>query len=268
MGTASLPRYHAGISERADVALYPHHHNTACDHDDYRANHGDGDGGIAKRPAARRTGHGRDPAGAYLLGGATVDRNHVAARLYTLPRFFIDADLVTNAQYQTFLQASGRPAPAAWGAPTLPAGREHYPVEGLSADDARSYCRFLHKRLPGEAEWEAAGRGPGANPPSYPWGEDASANGQAYQLAPTDTYPAGSQAFNRGRAGVFDLVGTVWQWVEPPYAPLAAGVQLLRGGRHGYLQDLTFRQPATPDDESFIRFAGVRCAADQVAPAR
>ncbi len=206
-------------------------------------------------------------AGAYTLGGPAADANHVAAHAQNLPGSFIDANLVTYAQYQVFLNATGRPAPAAWAGHTFPAGHEQYPVEGLTFDDARSYCTFVHKRLPGEAEWEAAGRGPGANPPIYPWGADPTAGGQLDQIPATDTYPAGSLAFNKSPLGVFDLAGVVWQWVAPPYAPVADGLQILRGGRHGFLQDLTYRQPARPDDDRFARFAGVRCAADQVAPA-
>ena len=51
--------------------------------------------------------------GAYTLGGSAADANHVAAHSQNLPGSFIDANLVTFAQYQAFLDQTGRPAPAA-----------------------------------------------------------------------------------------------------------------------------------------------------------
>ena len=35
-------------------------------------------------------------------------------------------------------------------------------------------------------------------------------------------------------------------------------------GLHGFIQDMAYRQPAEPNSERFVPFAGFRCAADQV----
>ena len=71
-----------------------------------------------------------------------------------------------------------------------------------------------------------------------------------------------------GQVGILkpgpDLVGNVWEWVTEPYAPVAEGHQVLRGGRHGLLRDLAYRQPAEPNDERFTPFTGFRCAAGSV----
>ena len=132
---------------------------------------------------------------------------------------------------------------------------------GVAWDQADAYCKSLNKRLPAEAEWEVTGRGPGENPPLYPWGDDAS---QAIQL-PNHTYEVGSISFNQSPFGVYDMLGNVYEWVgEPYYGSVAAGTKLLRGVRASVPEDLTFRVEVTPEDTNYSRYAGFRCAADQV----
>lgn len=51
------------------------------------------------------------------------------------------------------------------------AGRERYPMNGVSATSARIYCEWVGARLPTEREWAWAARGGPANL-AYPWGND------------------------------------------------------------------------------------------------
>ena len=207
----------------------------------------------------------RIPQGTYTLGIPTPDDYHAATMQVDLPEFWIDQYEVTNLQYKAFMDWTGHAAPAGWSKGTFPAGQDRHPVAGLTWDDAAAYCTWVNKRLPSEAEWEVSGRGPGTAPPLYPWGSDQSAGGKAFDLPERNTYEVGTVAFNKSVFDVYDLIGTVWQWVGDPYGPVPAGDKILRGGRHGLLQDLAYRQPAPPDDERFTRVAGVRCAADRVA---
>jgi serine/threonine protein kinase len=196
-------------------------------------------------------------SGSYEVGRAPADDYHTAVKAISLDGFWIDKFQTTNSQYQLFIDATGAPAAQI-------SGGEKNPVRGVTWDQAVAYCSWAKKRLPTEAEWEAAGRGPGTAPQLYPWGTDDTAGGQANTLPDQDTYEVGSLAFNQSLSGVFDMVGNVWEWVEEPYSPVEDGFKVLRGGRYGNLQDLAYRVVVLPDDARYVKYAGFRCAADQV----
>ena len=200
------------------------------------------------------------PADTYEVGTPLFNDNyHVASQKIPLDRFWIDQFLTTNTQYQEYMTATGAPQPLTW-----PAAGDH-PVTGVTWEQALAYCQWENKRLPKEAEWEAAGRGRGASPPLYPWGNDVTAGGQALALPDDDTYPVGTQTFNKSQLGVFDMVGNVWEWVGEPYASAQQGYRILRGGRYGLpINDLAFRLAVAPGDTRYTKYASFRCAADQV----
>jgi len=198
------------------------------------------------------------PAGTYQLGVSPADEFHAAQQTVSLPDYWIDAYPVSNDEYQQFLEKGNGPQPLVWP------GAAKQPVRGVTWDQAGAYCASIEKHLPSEAEWEAAGRGLVSNPPLYPWGNDPTDGGKALQMPDQDTYEVGSLPFNVSDSGVYDLVGEVWQWVDPAYAATQAGYLVLRGGRFGLPQDLAYRLIVAPDDNRYIKFAGFRCAADNV----
>ncbi|HJQ14715.1 MAG TPA: bifunctional serine/threonine-protein kinase/formylglycine-generating enzyme family protein [Anaerolineales bacterium] len=192
------------------------------------------------------------PANTYQVGKNPEGTNQSAVQSISLPAFWIDQYQVTNTAFQQFMPD--------WA---IPPGKENHPVMGVTWDQADAYCRSLGKRLPKEAEWEAAGRGPGENPQLYPWGTDPSADGNAFDL-PNNTYEVGSQGFNISPLQVSDMLYNVYEWVGEPYGSLTAGNHILRGARYGTPYDLAFRLEVPPNDTQNIPFAGFRCAADQV----
>jgi serine/threonine-protein kinase len=197
-------------------------------------------------------------ANTYELGISPGDKYHEESRTLALDRFWIDKYPITNAQYEQYILETGSPAPAIWP------GQGDHPVRGVTWEQAIDYCGWMNKRLPTEAEWEAAGRGAGAAPQLYPWGNDASADGQALRLPDQDTYAVGSQSFNQSPFGVFDMVGNIWEWVGEPYAG-GQNIRILRGGRFGLpVNDLAYRLTIAPDDTHYVQYAGFRCVAEEV----
>jgi len=121
-----------------------------------------------------------------------------------------------------------------------PVGKASHPINCIEWEMADKYCREQGKRLPSEAEWEFAARGPDGR--KYPWGdEDPTAahlnacgkecmawgakNGieERAMYAADDGYPntapVGSFPKGASRYGVKDVVGNVWEWVADWYGP-------------------------------------------------
>jgi eukaryotic-like serine/threonine-protein kinase len=211
-------------------------------------------GGI---PAA--AGMVKVPADTYEVGLSPADEFHSAAEQVELKEFWIDQYQVSNQQYAKFMAETGTPAPVVWP------GENDHPVRGVSWDQAVAYCSWLNKRLPTEAEWEAAGRGTGTEPRLYPWGNDPTASGQTAGFPDEDTYAIGTLSFNKSPFEVFDMVGNIWEWVGEPYATAPEGTRFIHGGRFGLpTVDLAYHLGLAPGDTRYIKYAGFRCAADQV----
>jgi formylglycine-generating enzyme required for sulfatase activity len=200
------------------------------------------------------------PAGNYGVGQDPPDEFHAAARTIALENFWIDQYLVTNEQYAQFISATNAPSPEVWP------GEKDHPVRGVTWEQASAYCAWLNKRLPSEAEWEVAGRGPEIPPPLYPWANnDPTAGGLDVTLSDSDTYPVGSLMFNQSIFEVYDLVNNVWQWVGQPYENAQSETRILRGGRFGLpVIDLAYRLTVAPRDVRYTQYAGFRCAADNI----
>lgn len=177
----------------------------------------------------------RIPAGEFTMGDDEGAPDERPARTIHLDVFEIDRYEVTNAQYQRFLLNTDTPSPRHWRGDEYPEGMDDYPAVGMSWQQADDFCRWAGKRLPTEAEWEKACRGPGGA--VYPWGdvwEPGLANngfsraqdwpsrldsawGNLQLPAANEeflgTYPVGSFPAGRSPYGVADLAGNVSEWV-------------------------------------------------------
>ncbi len=193
------------------------------------------------------------PGGSYTVGLDQGDGNHAPRQPVDLETFWIDQFEVTNAEYADFLKATGRPSL------DFPADMADHPVQGVTWQLAAEYCQWADKRLPTEAEWEAAARGLAGN--LFPWGDDEDAVEH-----PTDgTYPVGTVPANRSEFHVYDMAGNVWEWVDEPYAEVEPGNQILRGASWDFFRvDMAYRLQGKPDTPTMIATAGIRCAVDRV----
>ena len=210
-------------------------------------------------------------------------------KLVMLDTFLIDIYEVTNEKYLEFVKATGHP-PALddscttnacwegnlWKGDSFPRTIRNQPVTQVSWYDAEAYCKWRGKRLPTEAEWEKAARGPSGS--MYPWG-NAFPRGRAtfnrkwkgaYTMSNVGSYPNGVSVY-----GVHDMAGNVWEWVSDwynrtyyrkgtknnPKGYVDGKYKSLRGGSWvNYADTLrsAFRRWSRPD----VRFndTGFRCA--------
>jgi formylglycine-generating enzyme len=123
---------------------------------------------------------------------------------------------------------------ANWRHPSGPnssiVGKDNYPVVQVAYEDAEAYCKWAHKRLPTEAEWEFAARGGLAGKP-YVWGDEFQPGGKwmanthqghfPNQDTGSDGYVGASPAgkFAPNGYGLYDMAGNVWQWTSDWYRP-------------------------------------------------
>ncbi|MEJ7731404.1 MAG: formylglycine-generating enzyme family protein [Polyangiaceae bacterium] len=156
-----------------------------------------------------------------------------------------------------------------------------HPINCVDWSSADNYCRFVGRRLPTEAEWELAARGPAAR--VYAWGGAAPDCQRACYDKNQSCRPAGedvatcavmSRKGDVTTDGVFDLGGNVAEWVVDGFAPTPAGgddprgpeaapLRVVKGA--GFVDEAPRLHAAVRDGMAPAAAAarvGFRCAAD------
>ncbi len=201
------------------------------------------------------------PGGEFMLGASTDDGfvfdNEKWAHQVTIKPFAISKTAVSNQQYLAFVMADGYNTEQFWSndgwqwkqqqqlnqpvywrlenqqwqhkefdqwqALPLTAALIH-----VSWYEAQAFCQWAKRRLPTEAEWEAAAAAePNAEGTAlsqtkryFPWGNSEPtaqhANLDGYALGTNDVsaHAAGDSAF-----GCRQMIGNVWEWTQDTFKP-------------------------------------------------
>lgn len=229
------------------------------------------------------------PGGSYIRGSNEGARDEMPRHAVNLPSFALDIHPVTNEQFVRFLQAMGgekdrnnndiirlRDAriKRSAGKLVIESGYAKHPVVGVTWYGATAYASWIGKRLPTEAEWEAAATG-GRENFMFPTGSEidrTQANFFSSDTTPVMSYPP--NAF-----GLFDMAGNVYDWcqdwyaynyydasvLEPtnPMGPPQGVYRVLRGGCWKSLkEDLRCAHRSRNNPGAMNGTYGFRCAAD------
>ena len=156
---------------------------------------------------------------------------------------------------------------------------ELHPVDTMSWDDAKEFCKKTGLCLPTEAQWEYACRAGTSTP--FGIGDGASLNAQLANFDGGYPYGSGRDGFKwlyRERTlpqgcfppnawGLHDMHGQLWEWCEDKYDD-AGRARVLRGGgwiTYGWRARSAFRYGYAPG----YRYAGIgfRPCPSSISPA-
>ena len=146
-----------------------------------------------------------------------------------------------------------------------------WPRETITWQEAMEFCASIGSRLPTEAEWEYAARGPDSL--IYPWGNEMSPSyqQQAEMLSPQDV---GSIDSDISWVGAQGMSGNVMEWVADVFDPTSTpsnskaiqndDQRIVRGGSWASYQDFLLRatQRIPYDPEYASSVIGFRCVHD------
>ncbi|MBV6396339.1 MAG: Hercynine oxygenase [Anaerolineales bacterium] len=150
------------------------------------------------------------PAGQFSMGadGADNPRHGV-----NLSAYWIHKTKITNRMYALCVGVGVCEPPsrergaAVYSDPTY----ADHPVVGVNWEQASAYCGWVGGRLPTEAEWEKAARGPGAA--TFPWGEAQPScswlnfGGCKGSTSSVVAFPGSASPY-----GALDMAGNVFEW--------------------------------------------------------
>ena len=173
------------------------------------------------------------PSGEFIMGSDSGESNESPEHIIYLDGYWIYQTEVTYAMIRLCVESGGC-LNDTWQTEKLydDAFADH-PVTGVTWRMANNYCLWAGGRLPTEAEWEKAARGPDGL--IYPWSAGgnyylANYNGIIFDTTPVGSYPEGASPY-----GLLDMAGNAAEWVADWYDG-------------GYYKNSPLENPPGPDD--------------------
>jgi formylglycine-generating enzyme required for sulfatase activity len=157
------------------------------------------------------------PAGEFAMGcneavDKACDEDEKPQHTVMISAFSIERTEVSQAQYNAcMLDGACDPPICEWEC-------EHaeYPAWCVTSKHAQQYCAWAGRRLPTEAEWEKAARGPDGA--VYPWGDGAPDCSFANMSGCGDSAkPVGSLEAGASPYGALDMAGNMVEMVADRY---------------------------------------------------
>jgi len=171
------------------------------------------------------------PSGCFMMGDPALDRAQPVHDVCITESYWIDLTEVSNGQFDSY----GGQAAHAPAFPGQDISAEELPRTSVTWEEAEAFCQLRGGRLPTEAEWEYAARGPDTW--SYPWGDlfdprklnfcdqkcpygraetiqDNTADDGYAVAAPVDSFPEGASW-----VGALNMSGNVAEWVQDFFDP-------------------------------------------------
>ena len=218
-------------------------------------------------------------AGEFTMGSDAYTQYSRPAHTISVDEFWIDKYEVRNLDYEKCIAAGACQPPSNSSSATRSSyfGNPQYdmfPVIFVSWNDANTYCKWLGRRLPTEAEWEKAARG--SYQLNYPWGNDFDSNRvNSSEDGIGDTLPVNAHPNGASPYGALNMAGNVWEWVADwydadyyinspganPKGPDSGNFRVVRGGGYDnnqYNVGTIIRSRESPDFSS--PDLGFRCA--------
>jgi formylglycine-generating enzyme required for sulfatase activity len=179
------------------------------------------------------------PAGCFFIGDAYPNLNALPVHEICFQQpFWIDLYEVSNGQFNR-LNGS-----AAQEADNFGRGVD-FPRTNITWREADSFCRQRGTRLPTEAEWEYAAKGP--NNWLYPWGNNYEPDNVATKLTIVGSKPTAASW-----VGALDMSGNVWEWTSTIYEPYPYDANDGRENRDSIVHQRVLRSGSVIQDQTLV----------------
>ncbi len=220
------------------------------------------------------------PAGEFEMGSPKDEgksNEHPSHKVY-LDAFYIDKYEVTFKDFEAYLATHPKKYPTitGWIDRKPRPDMMNKPIFGLMWKRCRNYCAWRGKRIPTEAEWERAAKGPDNR--LYPWGNEppdklrGNFGNCCFIQKGQVLHEVGSHESGKSPEGVYDLGGNVAEWVydwydkkyyktgpyKNPKGPKKGKYHVIRGGAWNSLP-VYLRSSSRYGDSDGKDYYGIGC---------